>query len=150
VPRILRSQLPDGFFHITARGVDGTPIVRDDDDRLAFLAYLAKTVERYGWNVYSFCLMTNHYHAVVETTREKLSTGVQYLSGRHAQRFNLRHGRRGHLFGERFASWVVATEEHFENARAYVRLNPVEAGLCVDPDEYRWSGDRDLERPFGR
>src|SRR5438067_4558964 len=144
MPRILRSQLPDGFFHITARGVDGTAIVRDDHDRLAFLELLAKTVDRYGWTVYTFCLMTNHYHAIVETTQPKLSAGVQYLSGRHAQRFNLRHGRRGHLFGARFASWVIASEGHFEDAREYVRQNPVKAGLCVDPDEYRWAGDRSI------
>ena len=106
MPRILRSQLPDGFFHVTIRGVDGCTIFRDDDDRRLFLKLLAICVTRYRWSVYAFCLMTNHYHLVVEATQPRLSSGMQYLSGRYAQRFNVRHGRTGHLFGGRFTSQV--------------------------------------------
>ena len=65
VPRPLRSQLPDGCFHVTTRGVDGCPIYRDDDDRLAFLTMLALCVRRHGWTVHAYCLMSNHYHLIV-------------------------------------------------------------------------------------
>src|SRR5918992_6371844 len=111
MPRVRRTDLPDGLFHISARGVDGCAIYCDDVDRVVFLRILAATVERYRWRVLAFCLMDNHYHVVVETTRKRLSAGVQLLSGRHAQRFNRRHGRMGHLFGGRFSSRVVDTDE---------------------------------------
>ena len=57
MPRVRRTDLPDGFFHVTARGVDRCAIVRGDDDRVAFLRLLAATVARHGWRVHAFCLM---------------------------------------------------------------------------------------------
>jgi putative transposase len=84
--------------------------------------------------------MTNHYHLVVETKLRLLSSGVQQLSGRHAQRFNERHARYGHLFAGRFSSFVIDTDDHFAAACQYVLENPVRAGLCSRPEDWPWSG----------
>ena len=62
------------------------------------------------------------------------------LNGTYAQRFNGRHGRRGHVFGARFSSWVIEDDDHFEATLAYVVGNPVRAGLVLSPDEWRWGG----------
>jgi putative transposase len=67
---------------------------------------------------------------------------MQRLNGVHAQRANRRRRRRGHLFGERFSSWIVETEEHARAACRYVLLNPVRAGLCERAEDWRWSGSR--------
>jgi len=142
VPRILRTSLPDGFFHVTARGVDGAAIVRDRGDGQHYVHLLARTIERYRWECHAYCLMPNHMHAVVDATRADVSAGVQYLHGMYALDFNRRHGRSGHLFGARFASWVVETEQHLVNACRYVYLNPVRAGLCARPQDWPWSGIR--------
>jgi putative transposase len=149
VPRQLRSDLPNGFFHVTARGVAHERIFLDDDDRRHFLALLAGTVRRCDWRCFGFCLMTTHYHLVLETTRERLSLGIQRLNGRHAEAFNARHSRRGHLFGARFASWVVTSEQHLYETCRYVVLNPVRAGLCRSPEQWRWSHSR-VTRTRGR
>jgi putative transposase len=114
-------------------------IFLDDDDRRHFLGLLASTVNRFDWRCLAFCLMATHYHLVLETTRARLSGGIQRLNGRHAQSFNARHGRRGHLFGARFASWVITSEQHLQETCRYVLLNPVRAGLCRSPEEWRWS-----------
>jgi putative transposase len=140
--RPLRSDLPDGYFHVTTRGVDGTAIVRDDDDRRCFLALLADVVSRFDWMVHALCLMNTHYHLVVETTRLALSTGMKPLNGRYAQGFNERHARSGHLFGDRFWSGVVESEVYLEAACSYVIWNPVRAGLCELPEEWPWSWSR--------
>jgi putative transposase len=137
VPRILRTQLPDGVFHVTARGVNGAFLFRDDDDRRMYLALLAKTVRRYEWHVDTFCLMGNHVHLILLARQAQLSAGVQYLHGRYAQSFNRRHGRTGHLFGARFASWVIETDDHLGRAREYVLDNPVAAGLTPTREAWR-------------
>jgi REP-associated tyrosine transposase len=137
--RGLRSCLPDGVFHVTTRGVNGCAIYLDDSDRWAFLGLLAECVERNDWNVHVYCLMTTHYHLVVEATQEELSLGMQRLNGVHALRFNRRHRRHGHLFGDRFASWVIEGEDYFAATCRYVLLNPVRAGLCRRPEEWPWS-----------
>jgi putative transposase len=142
VARPLRRNLPDGFFHVTARGVAHARIFLDDHDRRHFLALLAGTVRSCDWRCHAFCLMTTHYHLVLETTRERLSRGVQRLNGRHAEAFNARHARRGHLFGGRFASWIIGSDQHLHETCRYVLLNPVRAGLCGSPEEWRWSASR--------
>jgi len=142
VPRILRTSLPDGYFHITARGVEQRAIYLDREDCRAFLGMFGAAVRRHDWKLYAFCLMGNHYHVVLEATREALSDGVQWLNGGYAQRFNKRYARWGHLFGARFRSWVVATEEHLYEASRYVLANPVRAGLVERAEDWPWSGSR--------
>jgi putative transposase len=139
MPRILRSLLPDGFFHVITRGVDGTDIYRDDADRLDFLAQFAAVATYFRWDAHALCLMTNHYHAVVESTVAELSAGMQQLNGDYAQGFNGKHERTGHLFGGRFTSRVVVDESYLGNVCRYVVNNPVRAGLCDHPAEWRWS-----------
>lgn len=142
MPRILRTTLPDGYFHVTARGVARRAIYRGRDDYRSFLALLAVTARRHSWDVSAFCLMPNHYHLVLEATREALSNGVQRLSGLYAQGFNARHGRWGHLFGARFSSRLIESEEHLYTAARYVLANPVRAGLSRRAEDWPWSGSR--------
>jgi hypothetical protein len=71
--------------------------------------------------------MDNHYYAIVETALERLSAGCPRLNGLHAQHFNERHGRVGHLFQGRFDARVLRDDEHLARACAYVWNNPVRA-----------------------
>jgi REP element-mobilizing transposase RayT len=139
--RLPRSVLPpSGIYHVTARGVDRCAIVRDDDDRAAFVELLRLVTRRSRWVVHGYCLMNNHYHLVVETALERLSAGSHRLNGIHAQRFNERHGRTGHLFQDRFHARSLRDDEHLSRAVEYVRNNPVRAGLCATAEQWPWSG----------
>ena len=140
IPR--RNLAPSGMYHVTARGVDGCPIARDRDDGRFILWLLGDAEARGLWVCDTFCVMPNHFHLLVETELERLAKGIHRLSGIHAQRFNRRHGRTGHLFGDRYAARVVESDRHLEGARAYVLANPVRAGLCRSPEEWPWSGSR--------
>jgi REP element-mobilizing transposase RayT len=137
-----RLDAPGLVSHVTARGVDGCPIFRSAADRRAYLALLEDTVERSGWLVYAYCLMGNHVHLLVETTWPTLSRGLQRLNGIHAQRFNRRHARSGHLFQGRFGSEPVERDAHLLSTARYVVLNPVRAGLCRKPADWPWSSYR--------
>ena len=138
--RALRSDLPDGFYHVTGRGVAKTKIFRDSTDRLAFLLLLRRTIDRFRWKWIVFCLMSTHYHVVIEATREDLSRGMHRLNGLYAQQFNARYARRGHLFGDRFSAWLIESEDHLTATCRYVLLNPVRAGLCGAIEDWPWSG----------
>ena len=142
MPRILRTTLPDGFFHITTRGVEQRAIYLDAEDCRLFLTLFGSTARRHRWDLYAFCLMTNHYHAVLEARREDLSDGVQHLNGVYAQRFNSRYERWGHLFGGRFRSWVIDSEDYLYSAARYVLANPVRAGLVERAQDWPWSDSR--------
>jgi putative transposase len=144
MPRIARNTLPDGIFHVTARGVARGVIFRDGVDFADFERHLHRVRDFYEWTLHAYCLLPNHYHLIVETTRNDLSVGMQKLNGRYAQRFNQRYDRVGHVFQNRFSSYVIESEEHFARALAYVVANPVEAGLCQNVDDWPWTtGPRD-------
>ena len=143
VARLPRYLLPErGIYHVTTRGVDRQAISRDDDDRRLFLVLLARTTRRTDWDCHAFCLMPNHHHLIVETYIDLVSVGLRLLNGRYAQAFNERHDRSGHLFGDRFAAFVIRNEEHLRAAAEYVLQNPVRAGLCSRSDDWPWSGAR--------
>jgi REP element-mobilizing transposase RayT len=140
--RLPRYVFPEhAVFHVTARGAGQIPIYRADDDRLWFLVLFADTVQRFDWAVHAFCLMTNHYHLVVEALRVNLSDGMQRVNGVYAQSFNGKYRRWGHLFGERFWCRPVDEEELADTCR-YVLANPVRAGLCDRVSDWPWSASR--------
>jgi putative transposase len=139
LPRLPRSHLADGYFHATGRAVFGAALFEDDLDRIDFLHLLGSTAAVLDWRCHAHCLMGTHYHLVLEASRERLSEGMRRLNGNYARRFNKRHGRRGHLFEERFASHVIRDERHLEAAIEYVLQNPVRAGLCAEGGDWQWS-----------
>jgi REP element-mobilizing transposase RayT len=138
MPRSPRSALPDGTFHVVVRGVARSAIFRDDDDYATFRAQLLRVAEKFAWIIHAYCLTPNHYHLIVETTQENLSRGMHRLNGGYAQGFNARYDRSGHVFQNRFTSYMIDNEEYFEHALAYLHANPVEAGLCDDGDAWPW------------
>ncbi|MGH3130128.1 MAG: REP-associated tyrosine transposase [Gaiellaceae bacterium] len=142
MPRPLRLQPAGGIFHLTTRGNRRGEIVRDDEDCGEFVALLEDVISRFDWRCHSYCLMTNHYHLLVETTNENLSMGMHRLNGFHARRFNRRHGLTGHLFERRFHSILVESEFHLLELCRYIVLNPVRAGLCASPADWPWSSYR--------
>ncbi|HEU0335600.1 MAG TPA: transposase [Gaiellaceae bacterium] len=142
MPRPLRRDLPDGFFHVVSRGVAGGLVYLDDDDRRSFLAILSAALTRSRLEVHALCLMGTHYHLVVEGLVSELSRLMHRLQGTYAQAFNERHGRFGHLFADRFTARPIASDEHLVEACRYVILNPYRAGLVESPADWPWSRSR--------
>ncbi|MHB8894487.1 MAG: transposase [Candidatus Geothermincolia bacterium] len=140
--RRYRIKAPKTIYHITSRGNGGQGIFLDDPDRLRFMAQVGRIVRKMGWRCHAYCLMGNHYHLLIETDEENLSKGVQQLNGRYAQTFNVRYGRSGHLFQDRFDSNVVDTDEYFMIVASYIALNPVKARIAHHPGNWPWSSYR--------
>jgi REP element-mobilizing transposase RayT len=134
-----RLEVPGGFFHITSRGNRGQPIFLVLGDYHHFLELLVKTTKAAEWPVFAYCLMTNHYHLLVQTQLPNLSQTMQRLNSTYAHWFNRRHGMEGHLFRNRFYSGLVDSEWHLLAAARYIVLNPVRARLCHAPQDWRWS-----------
>jgi REP element-mobilizing transposase RayT len=96
--RPLRLELAGGIYHVTSRGNRREDIYADDADRLKWLAVFGQVCQRYNWRCHAYCLMSNHYHIVVETIEGNLSQGMRQLNGVYTQYFNRTHqlfGRNG-------------------------------------------------------
>ena len=93
--RPLRIEFEGALYHITSRGNARQPIYLDNGDRFTFLDILSRTIERTSWICHAFCLMTNHYHLVLETPLANLSNGMRELNGNYTKSFNWRHQKIG-------------------------------------------------------
>jgi REP element-mobilizing transposase RayT len=138
--RPLRSFEPGGYYHVTARGNDDGPIFLDDLDRSRFVHLLSDVSRRFRLDIHVWCLMTSHYHLVVTSPAGVVSRPVQYLNSSHARAFNQRHGRRGHVFLQRFRASTIRDEGHLANTRDYVLDNPVRAGIVARREDWPWAG----------
>jgi REP-associated tyrosine transposase len=134
--RDLRDIDPSFPYHTVAKGNDGAPIVFDWIDVEYLVAELGRVATKYEWEVWSWCLMTNHFHVVVRSPEGALSLGMQELNGNHSRRTNHRHGRSGHLFQNRFFSCAVDSDAYAVSSNVYVVWNPVKAGLCKTPADW--------------
>lgn len=137
-----RDAHPGDFFHVCTRGNSRCDIYTDGEDRRFFLTLLDRSRAMHNWRVYAWCLMTTHYHVVLATPDGGLSAGMCRLNGGFARWWNKRQGREDHLFGKRFVSKKIESEEYLVEAIRYVLLNPVRAGICDDPADWRWSSYR--------
>jgi putative transposase len=88
--RQLRIQYEGAIYHLMSRGDRREAIFHDDLDRKSFLQALGAVCEKTGWQVHAYCLMSNHFHLVIETPRSNLSAGMQWLLGSYTERFNRR------------------------------------------------------------
>lgn len=143
MPRRPRSDLPDGAYHVTARGTGGILVFVDDADRALFARFLWQSIDRFELQPHAWCALGTHFHLVVECRQQQLSLALHRVTGLYAQRFNNRHGRRGHVFEERFSARLIESETHLQRAIRYVLENPVAAGLCEEPSDWPWSWPRD-------
>jgi len=110
-----------GTFHIWTHCVWAVPqLYKDDTDRLEFLRTLAQVTVTKGWTCIAYCLMTSHYHLIVEAGDGVLPTAMQVQFRRYGSR-------------------RIVGDDDLLGVFAYVANNPVEAGLCRSPAEWRWS-----------
>jgi len=140
-PRLARSQLSTNtYFHVCARGNNRQSIFLDDGDRLRYLALLEKYRSRFNLRCFAYCLMTNHVHLLLLVPSLKiLSKAIHGLHVAYVMYFNQRYERKGHLFQDRFVSWVIENGGHLITAKEYVEENPVKANLAASKEDYRWS-----------
>ncbi len=140
--RPLRIEYPVKIYHITSRGNARGAIFLSDPDRNRFLSILSDVTEQFRWICYAYCLMSNHYHILIETTEANLSKGMRQLNGVYTQAVNRHHNRSGHVFQGRYKSILIQKQNYLLELCRYIVLNPVRAGLVDSPDAWQWSSFR--------
>lgn len=96
------------------------------------------------FDLYAFCLMTNHFHMLIGTKNQEIWKIMKPLCQLHAQYHNEKYGMTGHLYQGRYKSCFVRTDAQFLQTSRYIHLNPVKAGMVDHPEEYKWSSYRTI------
>ena len=137
--RALRIEYPGAFYHVMHRGNAGSDIFKSQRDHERFLGYLGKAVERYELRIHTYCLMTNHYHLMIETPQANLSQATKWINVSYAAYFNRKRRRSGHLFQGRYKAILVDADEYLKHLSRYIHLNPIRARMVDHLKDYQWS-----------
>ena len=131
--RVIQTQLP---YHLVCRTNNRT--FRFDQRHITRIVFkaLAETHEKYNLFIHHVVLMANHYHIVATAAEENLHRAMQYLNSRIAVRFNKHTGRSGHLWGDRYKSCIIDTDEYYLACVRYIYRNPKRAGIVTHIEEY--------------
>lgn len=139
MPRKQRRTSSTGIYHIILRSVNHRIIFEEDSDYFKFLSTLSISREKYDIDLYAYCVMDTHVHFMLRSDLNNISLFFQSLGAKFVQWYNKKYERTGPLFQERYHSFVVETEQYFLSTLIYIHNNPVKAGVCLAPSEYRWS-----------
>ena len=134
--RPLRIEYPGALYHVTSRGNEQKDVFKSRRDREQFLSYLESAAERYGAVIHVWCLMSNHYHLLLETPKGNLSQIMRHINGAYTTYFNVKRKRAGHLFQGRYKAILVDADAYVAELSRYIHLNPVRAGMVKKAEEY--------------
>jgi len=143
MPRIARVVAVGYPHHVTQRGNNRSQVFFDDDDRRFYLWTLAQYRRKYGVDVWGYCLMDNHMHALaVPYEPDSLARCFAGTNLVYTQRVNRKQSRSGRLWQNRFFSCPVDKDEYLWPVLRYIDRNPVRAGTVRQALEYQWSSAR--------
>ena len=128
-----------GYYHIINRGVAQMDIFKERADYEYFEELMCFYMKSYGITLHNYCLMSNHYHLLIEITQENLSKFMRQLNMNYAIYFNKKYKRAGHLWQGRFKSWYVTDEAYLYTLMLYIEQNPIKAKMVKSLETYPYS-----------
>lgn len=138
MPRMARQKSSTRVYHVILRGNAKQDIFLDKQDYCKFYKEICNTKEKYSYELYAYCLMTNHVHFILYDEKENFSKALQSLTVSYSSYWNKKYERVGHLFQNRFLSKNVETAEYLKNLCRYIHQNPNKSKIAK-MEEYPWS-----------
>lgn len=140
MPRRPRGELRGEIHHILNRGNNRQTIFHDEKDFAVFIALIGRLRRECPTRIYAFCLMSNHFHAIVQSRDiDTMSRLMHKLMRGYTVHHHRRHNTSGRLWQDRYKAFPIERDEHFLVAVRYVLRNPVRAKLVQRPRDYPWS-----------
>lgn len=140
--RYPRAEVEGGLYHIIARGNNRQVIFHDDKDFNKFLSLLAVQKEKLGFYLYAYCLMSNHFHLLLERQAEPVGRIMLRVLTGYSQYYNRRYRKSGHVFQGRHKAIMCQADRYLSELVRYIHLNPVRAKMVRKAERYPWSSQR--------
>ena len=139
MPRKARIVAPDLPHHVTQRGNRRMPVFFKESDYALYKQILSESCHKSGVTIWAYCLMPNHVHFIaVPQSTDALACVFREAHRRYTAFINKREGWTGHLWQDRFSSFIM-DEPHTLMAARYIENNPVSAKICHSATDYLWS-----------
>lgn len=139
MPRPLRIEYENAYYHVMNRGRGRQRIFHGDDYYSAFLQTLEEAHQRYRIQILCYCLMGNHYHLLLKTPEANLGRAMRHINGLYTQRYNRLRKIDGPLFRGRYKAILVEEDSYQLQLSRYIHRNPIEAGVVNHLESYAWS-----------
>ena len=126
--------------HVIQRGINRQICFTSDADIAAYAHWLAAGALKFRVQLHGWTFMSNHIHLLLTPHDDHgISNLMQFLGRLYVRYFNYKYARSGGLFEDRFKSSLVQDDIYLLTCLRYIELNPVRAGMVIDPGDYRWS-----------
>ncbi len=141
--RQARLDAPGTLHHVMIRGIERSPIFKDDQDRQDFISRMGMLARETETRILAWALMRNHVHLLFFSGPAGISKFMRRLLTGYALGYNRRHRRNGHLFQNRYKSIICEEGRYLLELVRYIHLNPLRVSAVKsmgELDHYRWSG----------
>lgn len=143
MPRSKRKQSGTNVYHVVSRGNNQAHILQKNDDKKYFMSIMRSRAEKYGVEIYAYCIMSNHVHILLKAEFKILSIFMKELNSIYAIYYNCKYGQSGHVFQGRFFSGPVETEGYLFGCIRYIHNNPIKAYMVSSVLDYPFSSARE-------
>jgi putative transposase len=143
MPRQARLDSPGTLHHVMIRGIEKKTIFEEKFDKSEITFRMGELAKDTMTSIYAWSIMSNHIHILLKSGPQGISSFMRRLLTGYSINYNLRHGRSGHLFQNRYKSIVCDEDAYFKELVRYIHLNPLRAELVrsmAELDRYPWSG----------
>ncbi|MBI4706687.1 MAG: transposase [Candidatus Omnitrophica bacterium] len=140
MPRQARIITENGCYHVITRGNQKQLVFKELSDYEMYLSIVSKYKRKYNFKLYSFCLMPNHIHLLLEVNNPYFLKKVMHgLNLSYTIYFNSKYDKVGHLWQDRFKSKIIQKDEYLAECMKYIETNPMRASLAKNITTWRWS-----------
>ena len=140
--RPLRIEYPDAWYHVMSHARRGQEAFPAREDFEGFIELIKETSKMFDMRIAAYCLMSTHYHLLIQTPVANLSRCMRHINGVYTQRYNLRNGCDGTLFRGRYKSILVDADTYLLELVRYIHRNPLNSGIVGNLNDYPWSSHK--------
>ncbi|MFH1846982.1 MAG: transposase [Candidatus Omnitrophota bacterium] len=143
MPRNSRTLIWDCYYHIIARGNQKQQLFIKIEDYQKYLHVVWKYKKKFQVKIHAYCIMNNHVHLLINPLEHNLlSKFMHAINMTYAQYFNYQYEKCGHVWQNRYKSYIISKDSYMINCINYIEYNPVRNNIVDKPEEYPWSSYR--------
>lgn len=140
MPRFSRGSIKTTYFHVMTQGINKSYIFDKPEDIKYYIKIMYELKEEHKLRIVAYCIMNNHTHLLIHVKKtEELSKYMQRLNIKYAYYYNKKYNRVGYVFRDRYKSEGIYSEKQLYTCIKYIYDNPVNAGICTNPEQYPYS-----------
>lgn len=126
------------LYHVICRGNNREWVFKEDNEKTKYLEIIKHYKKKYNFKLYSYCIMDNHVHLLIEVNQIPLCKVMQGIQQVFTQTYNKKHKRTGHVFEQRYKAIHCDKDKYLLGLINYIHMNPVRAKL-ESGINYNWS-----------